>query len=164
MELYVSENGRSKDLSLLKERFNRAALAAAATVAALFICAAAVEWVRSAYAPFHGFASYGWFPRLQTFLYLSAMFNILLIRYVVMRIYIAPGVADMETILRRLFNADVASMLLSVLPGLYGLILFLLSGDVTDFYMLFGLSVIYCMIYLPRYKKWISIIKENLTD
>jgi len=164
VELYVSENGRGKDLSLLRERFNRAALAAAASIAALFIYAAAVEWIRGVYDPFQGFADYEWFPRLQTFLYLLGMFNILLIRYVVMRIYTAPGTADMETIATRLFNADTASMLLSGLPGLYGLILFLLSGDLIDFYMLFGLSIIYCMIYLPRYRKWISVIEENLTD
>ncbi len=164
MDLYVSENGRSKDQSLLKERFNRAALTAAATIGALFVCAAAVEWIRSAYAPFRGFADYEWFPRLQTLLYLLGMFNILLIKYVVMRIYSAPGTADLGTIVRRLSHADSASMLISGLPGLYGLILFLFAGDLIDFYMLFGLSIIYCMIYLPRYKKWISVIKENLTD
>ncbi len=163
MDLYINESEmrRSKDVSLLKETFNRVLLITAVIIASLFICAAIVEWIRSAYIPFHGFADYKWFPRLKTFLYLMAMFNILLIRYVVMRIYIAPGPDNFETIVKRLSNADIASMLISELPCFYGLVLFLLAGDLIDFYLLFGLSIIYCTIYFPRYKKWVSIIEEN---
>lgn len=78
-----------------------------------------------------------------------------------MRIYIAPGPDNFETVLRRLSNAGVASMLISELPCFYGLVLFLLTGDLIDFYLLFGLSVIYSMMYLPRYKNWVSLIEES---
>ncbi len=163
MDLYINESEmrRSKDVSLLKETFNKVLLITAAIIASLFISAALVEWIRSAYAPFHGVAYYNWFPKLKNFLYLMAMFNILLIRYVVMRIYIAPGTDNFETIVKRLSKADISSMLISELPCFYGLVLFLLGGDLIDFYMLFGLSIIYCTIYFPRYNKWVSIIEEN---
>jgi len=133
----------------------------AAIIASLFICAAVVEWIRSTYTPFDGFANYKWFPRLKTFLYLMAMFNILLIRYVVMRIYIAPGPDNFKTIIKRLSNANIASMLISELPCFYGLVLFLLAGDLIDFYLLFGLSIIYSMIYFPRFKAWVSLAEDN---
>ncbi len=145
----------------LREAFNRVLRITAAIIAGVFILTAVVEWIRSAYAPFHGFADYEWFPRLSAFLYLMAMFNLLLIRYVVMRIYIASGPDNFEMVVNRLYRAGIASMLVSVLPCFYGLVLFLLAGDPVDFYMLFGLSVIYCMIYFPRYKAWVSLAEEN---
>ncbi len=150
--------------SLLKDAFNKVLLVTAVVTAGLFLSAALVEWMKSSYAPFHGFANYEWIPRLNTFLYLMTMFNILVIRYAVMRIYIAPGPDDLKTIVRRLARADIASMLLSGLPCIYGLVLFLLAGDHVDFYLLFGLSVIYGTIYFPRYKKWVATIEEKAPD
>ncbi|HDH04634.1 MAG TPA: hypothetical protein ENH01_02825 [Nitrospirae bacterium] len=152
---------REKEGIQLQEAFNRVLRITAAIVASLFICAAVVEWARNAYAPFNGFVNYAGIPRLRAFLYLMAMFNILLIRYIVMRIYIAPGANDFETIVKRLSRAGIASMLVSGLPCLYGLLLFLLAGDPVDFYLLFGLSAIYGMIYFPRYKSWVSLAEEN---
>ena len=146
----------------LREAFNRVMRISAAIIASLFILAAVAEWVRSAYAPFHGFAShYEWIRGARNFLYLTAMFNILLIRYVVMRIYIAPGHIDFRAVYERLTNAGIVSMLISGLPCVYGLVLFLIAGDLVDFYLLFGLSVIYCTIYFPRYKNWVSIMEEK---
>lgn len=91
-----------------------------------------------------------------------AMFNILLIRYVIMRIYIAPGHIDFEAVVERLSRAGTVSMLISGLPSAYGLVLFLVAGDLVDFYLLFGLSVIYCMIYFPRFSSWVSTAQEKV--
>jgi len=146
----------------LRETFNRVLKMTSAVIASLFICAAVVEWIRSANSDFHGLANYKWVPALRNFFYLMAMFNILLIRYVIMKIYIAPGPNNFEMIIKRLFNANIVSMLISELPCFYGLILFLLASDPIDFYLLFGLSIIYCTIYFPRYKNWVSLLEENL--
>ena len=132
-----------------------------AVIASLLICVTVVEWIRSSHTDFHGLANYKWIPALRNFFYLMAMFNILLIRYVIMRIYIAPGLNNFEMITKRLFNANIASMLISELPCFYGLVLFLLASDPIDFYLLFALSVIYCIIYFPRFKNWISLVEEN---
>jgi hypothetical protein len=121
-----------------------------------------VEWISGANAPFSGFADYSWLPRLRAFFYLMAMFNILLIRYVIMRIYIAPGHISYKSVVDRLRRAGISSVLLSCLPCVFGFILFILAGDLLDFYLLFGLSVIYCTIYFPRYNNWVSLIEENL--
>lgn len=146
----------------MREAFNRVVRMTAAIIAGLFILAAIAEIVRSVYAPFNGFAAnVKWVPGLRNFFYLMAMFNILLIRYIIMRIYIAAGDITDETIVKRLSKADIASMLISQLPCLYGLVLFLMAGDLIDFYLLFGFSVIYSMIYFPRYKKWVSIMEEQ---
>lgn len=98
---------------------------------------------------------------MRNFLYLMAMFNILLIRYVVMRIYVAPGQIDFGEVARRLSKAGLMSMLISGLPCVYGLALYLMAGDLVDFYLLFGLSIIYCMMYFPRYKSWVSLVEEK---
>ena len=89
------------------------------------------------------------------------MINILLIRYVVMRIYISPGDVDFRSIVKRLSKAGIASMLTAGLPCLYGLMLYVLTGDLVDFYLLFGFSIIYSMIFFPRYKNWVSIVEEK---
>lgn len=146
----------------LRQAFNRVLRISAAIIAGLFVLAAVAEWVRSAYAPFHGFAAqYEWIQGVRNFLYLMAMFNILLIRYVIMRIYVAPGNIDFRAVSGRLTKAGIASMLISGLPCVYGLVLFLIAGDLVDFYLLFGLSVIYCMIYFSRYKNWVSLVEEK---
>ncbi len=149
------------DESFLKDAFNKVLQVTAVVIAGFFLSAALVEWIKSSHAPFQGFANYSWVPRLNTFLYLMTMFNILVIRYAVMRIYIAPGPDDLKTVVRRLVRADIAAMLLSGLPCIYGLVLFLLAGDHVDFYLLFALTVIYGTIYFPRYTKWVSIVEEK---
>jgi len=146
----------------LREAYNRVLRITAAIIAGIFILAGIAEWVRSAYGPFQGFAAhYKWIPGLRNFFYLMAMFNILVIRYVVMRIYVAPGSVNFRMIVERLSMASVVSMLISELPCVYGLALFLIAGDLIDFYLLFGLSIIYSMIYFPRYKNWVSIVEEK---
>ena len=133
-------------------------------VAAVFflICNGLVLWIKDTYVPFDGFNKFKYLQGIKNFLYLMAMFNILVVRYVVMRIYIAPGPCDLPSIARRLAIAGISSVLLSGLPCLYGLLLFLLTGDAVDFYLLFGLSLIYFIMYFPRYKNWISTAEENL--
>lgn len=152
----------SKEKIKLREAYNRTLRITAAVIAGLFVLAAIAEWVKSTYAPFQGLAAHQeWIQGARNFLYLMAMFNILLIRYVVMRIYIAPGDIDFRAVIDRLSRSGTASLLISGLPCVYGLVLFLMAGDLVDFYLLFGLSLIYCMIYFPRYKSWISLVEEK---
>ena len=146
----------------MHHEFNRALRVSAATIAFLFICAAIVEWTKSICSASHCFTDYEWIQGLRNFLYIMAMFNILLARYVIMQIYSAAGHIDDRAIIRRLSRADIASMLISGLPCIYGLSLFMIAGDHVDFYLLFGLSMIYVAIFFPRTKKWITILEENL--
>jgi hypothetical protein len=150
------------EAGFLRAVFKRVLLFSAAVITIIFACALAVEWIRSTYTPFHGFIHFRWYPQLQTFLYLMAMFNILIIRYVIMRIHLTKDYNDFLDFVRSLSKADFFAMLISGLPCFYGLLLFLLKGDVVDFYLLFGLSNIYLLIYFPRYKNWVSIIEQNL--
>ena len=147
----------------LRGAYNRVLRVSAAIIGSLFILAAIAEWVRSAYAPFQGLVPhYEWIQGVRNFFYLMGMFNILLIRYVVMRIYIAPGDIDFQAVVERLSRAGIASMLISALPWVFGLLLFLIAGDLVDFYLLFGLSVIYSMIYFPRFRSWVSLVQEKV--
>jgi len=126
------------------------------------VCAGIVSVMKETYVPVDGLAGAAWLQGAKNFFYLMAMFNILVIRYVVMRIYIAPGACDIPSIARRLATAGIASVLVSCLPCIYGLILFILTGDTVDFYLLFGLSLIYFMMYFPRYGNWVSTTEDNL--
>jgi len=134
----------------------------AVTAVVLVNFAGLVLLIKDTYVPIDGLTQSKYLQGIKNFLYLMAMFNILIIRYVVMRIYIAPGPCDLRSIAGRLATAGISSVLISGLPCLYGMLLFLLTGDVVDFYLLFGLSLIYFMMYFPRYKNWISTAEENL--
>jgi hypothetical protein len=146
----------------LRREFRKTRLMSGATALVFLVCAGLVSVIKDTYVPVDGFTRAGWLQGVKNFLYLMAMFNILVIRYVVMRIYIAPGTRELPAIARRLATAGIASVLLSCLPCVYGLILFLLTGDAMDFYLLFGLSLIYFMMYFPRYKNWVSATEDNL--
>jgi len=137
-------------------------MVSAVTTVVFLNCAVLVLWIKDAYVPFDGLAQSKYLQGVKNFLYLMAMFNILIIRYVMMRIYIAPGPCDLPSIAGRLATAGISSVLISGLPCLYGLLLFLLTGDAVDFYLLFGLSLIYFIMYFPRYKNWISTAEDNL--
>ncbi len=147
----------------LQAAYNTVLRFTAAIIAGIFILAGIAEWVRITYAPFQGIAAhYKWMPGIRNYFYLMAMFNILIIRYIIMRIYIAPGEINFRTITGRLSRAAIASMCTSQLPCVYGLALFIMAGDLIDFYLLFGLSIIYSAIYFPRYKNWVSLIEEKM--
>ncbi len=146
----------------LRNEFRKTRLVSGAVALVFMVCVGAVSVIKDAYVPVEGFAQAGWAQGIKNFLYLMAMFNILVIRYVVMRIYIAPGTRDLPSVARRLTTAGIASVVLSGLPCIYGMILFLLTGDAVDFYLLFGLSLIYFMMYFPRYGNWVSTTEDNL--
>lgn len=133
----------------------------AVIAAGVFMCAAFIEWVKNSYAPFSGLVYFKWTTGLRNFLYLMTMFNILLVRYAVLKIYTAPGHIDFAAVAGRLYRAAAASMLLSGLPCIYGVVLFLICGDPVDFYLLFGLSVLYGLIFMPRFGNWVSVAEEK---
>jgi hypothetical protein len=59
-----------------------------------------------------------------------------------------------ETLLGRLALANIVSMALSELPALFGLILFLGSGNSRDFYLLLLISVLLFYYFFPRASFW----------
>ena len=146
----------------MRKEFRKALMASAGSAVFFLICAGLVLWIKDTYVPFDGLTQSRYLQGIKNFLYLMAMFNILVIRYVVMRIYVAPGPCDLPSIARKLSIAGISSVLISGLPCIYGLLLFLLTGDAVDFYLLFGLSLIYFMMYFPRYENWISTAEDNL--
>ncbi|MEW6602008.1 MAG: hypothetical protein AB1499_13630, partial [Nitrospirota bacterium] len=148
----------------LRTSFDKAVRTSALIAAGMLVCAALVEWLRTGYAPAAVTLNTDWTRGVKNFLYLMAMFNILISRYAVMRIYAAPGHIDIGTVSRRLYRASAVSMLFSGLPVIYGVVLFLICGDPVDFYLLFGLSVLYAVISLPRLKNWVMIAEENIVS
>ena len=59
-----------------------------------------------------------------------------------------------ETLLGRLTLANVVSLALCELPALFGLVLFLGSGNSRDFYLLLIISVLLFFAFFPRYGFW----------
>ncbi len=38
--------------------------------------------------------------------------------------------------------------------GIFGLVLFLLAGNITDMYIFAGIAFVFAMIFFPRYSRW----------
>jgi hypothetical protein len=47
------------------------------------------------------------------------------------------------------------------MSAVYGLVLFLIQGDTTDFYLFLMISLIYFTIYFPKYEKWEEWVRER---
>jgi hypothetical protein len=54
----------------------------------------------------------------------------------------------------KLYRATLVVTVMSELPALFGLVLFLIGGLNRDFYILLGISVIVLFIFFPRHHAW----------
>ena len=61
----------------------------------------------------------------------------------------------------RLLKASLISNAICELVAIYGLLLFLLTKNPFDFYILMVLALIYCAFSVPRYTQWEEWIQET---
>ena len=54
----------------------------------------------------------------------------------------------------RLFQAAVVTFALSESVAIYGLVLFLMSGNAMNFYLFMFLSLFYFWFFYPKYQDW----------
>ena len=59
-----------------------------------------------------------------------------------------------EMLLARLSGAAIVKGVLCELPGILGLVLFMLTRQSNDFYMLVAISVVMYLVYFPRHGRW----------
>ncbi|MGD1009908.1 MAG: hypothetical protein ABR951_07150 [Candidatus Aminicenantales bacterium] len=112
------------------------------------------EFIRARFKPFYGFAGiahlqplrYGFFG-----LAAAALALILVLRHALLK---RPRGDDRKTALHRLERATVLTLVLAQVPALLGLVLFLLGGLNTDFYILLSASILLVIMFFPRRSGW----------
>lgn len=59
-----------------------------------------------------------------------------------------------EDLLNKVHRTSLITVIMSEMPALFGLVLFLIRGLHQDFYILLGASVFVLFIFFPRYRDW----------
>jgi len=139
-----------------RQLFRRTVVIGAAILCSLPVYAVLVEILRSRLKPFHGFSQIPW-GQVQTVRYLIYGLAIAFIVFIRLlrgrQLRVVPG-EDPRKILMRLMRISVVTFVLAEIPGLLGLILFLIAGMNKDFYILLFISLILEFMYFPRYAQW----------
>lgn len=130
----------------------------AAFIASLFTYIVVAALIQRTAAPFHGFAPCAPTDLLRFIFYLLSIltFGILLL---LRRTLLTPGrirARSPESLepLRTLTSYHVVLFALSETPAIYGLVLFLLGGEMGDFLGLVLLAFLYQLLACPRRELW----------
>jgi F0F1-type ATP synthase membrane subunit c/vacuolar-type H+-ATPase subunit K len=131
-----------------------------AMMASLLVYAVVVEVIKNRNPTFRGFSPLS-ADTFTTLLYTLLTFAI--VEFFVIRIVnkallsaknravqSAPAAAPYA----QLMSAAIVTFVLCETVAICGLVLFLIQGDTTDFYLFLMISLVYFTIYFPKYNKW----------
>jgi hypothetical protein len=137
----------------LRERLRTVTSIAMSIFVSLFLYLGAVEFIRARFRPFRGVLVISDLQRVRYAFFAAAIVTIIVIR--VLRPRLLRRVADDDqTAFRRLQRASLVTLALAEVPGILGLVLFLLAGLNIDFYLLLFASLLLVFMYFPRRSAW----------
>jgi len=136
------------DTQQIKTRYLTANFIGLALIVSVFIYAVVVQVLNWTLAPFTGFGavSAGQARMLKYFFVALAIGHFFLIKF--MQKILAAGT------LERLFQAAVVTFALCEAVAIFGLVLFLVTGNSMDFYVFMFLSLFYFWFFYPKYQDW----------
>jgi len=138
----------------LRRHLRPAAAIGMAVVASLVLYLGLVEVLRAVYRPFRGFVQVADIQPVRYAFFGTAIIVMILIRILRPRLMRTAPQADPGVVLVRLQRTAVLTMVLGEVPGILGLVLFLLSGYNVDFYILLFASLILVFMFFPRRAAW----------
>jgi F0F1-type ATP synthase membrane subunit c/vacuolar-type H+-ATPase subunit K len=136
-------------------------------MAGLVVFAIVVELIKKQHATFNGFAplSADAFTTLRYALLTFAAVEFFVIRMVNKAVLSAKALetrtASAAAPFAQLMSAAIVTFALCESVALCGLVLFLIQGDTTDFYLFLMISVGYFTIHFPKYAKWEAWMRER---
>lgn len=143
-----SSKGPLLDVQQAKTRYLTANFIGLVMIGSVFIYAVVVEVLKWVLAPFTGFAAVtpGQAQMLKYLFVALAIGHFFLIKFM-------QKILAADT-LERLFQAAVVTFALSEAVAIFGLVLFLLTGNSLDFYLFMFLSLFYFWFFYPKYQDW----------
>lgn len=146
---------------IIKKTHRIAALIGYSVFGAMVFYLILEELIRTKMAPFYGLYRT---PNIQTLRYLFyglSAFSLILARLLQsLLLKKRPGESALDLV-NKLHRTALIMIIMSELPALFGLVLFLLAGLNRDFYVLLGISVIVLFIFFPRRQAWETWIAEQ---
>ena len=154
----------------LKMGYRLATVIGIAMIASLFVYVAVVELIKKNSVPFRGFAP---FPETDVLRYVFlgvAVACFFLIRFIKDLVLSRKTTIGVEPHKKRAFSAHIQKLLSTSIityalcesVAIYGLVLFLIGGRSSDFYIFLVISLIFFIVYFPRYNQWEEWIKKQV--
>jgi F0F1-type ATP synthase membrane subunit c/vacuolar-type H+-ATPase subunit K len=153
--------------SELRKAFRVTVVIGLVMMASVLIYAVVAEIIKKQNAPFSGFSPLppDVFTTLRYALLAVAVIQYFIIQFL-NKVMLSSNAPAMGTVSPAgsstpLISASVVAFALSESVAVYGLVLFLIQGDSTDFYLFLMISLIYFTIYFPKYEKWEEWVRER---
>ncbi len=139
----------------LKTRYLTANFIGLALIISVFAYAVVVWVLKWTLAPFSGFAALepGQAQVLKYVFVALAIGHFFLIKFI--QKIMAAGTAG------RLFQVAVITFALCEAVAIFGLVLFLLTGNSLDFYLFMFLSLFYFWFFYPKYQDWEAQLRAH---
>ena len=148
-------------LKKVYETYRSAMIIGAAIGGALVFYVVLVEIFKSIQDPVDPLDDRSRYDLLRIIFYALALAQFLMIGFVRGLILRSSPPVPVEILLARLARANIVTLALCELPALLGLVLFFVAGFISDFYLLFGVSMLLLFFYFPRYNKWKNWVRDK---
>lgn len=138
----------------LHRHLKTSSLIAVSIITSLLLYLGIAEFIRARFRPFHGFMAVADLQFLRYVIFGLAVLTIILVRILRPILLRKSPHDDDKSAIHRLQKAALVTLVLSELPGILGLVLFLLGGLNIDFYFLLFASLLLVFMYFPRRSGW----------
>jgi len=146
----------------LKKTYKITVIIGASLIASLLIYALIVELIRSEFKPFPGFVTITEIQVLRYIFYGFAFFEVIAVNILRPVLLKERPTDDLNVFILKLNRAAIITYVFCEVPAILGLVLFLLSGLHTDFYIFLFLSLILEILYFPKFKNWEEPIRNKI--
>lgn len=153
----------------LRKAYRITAFVGLAMIASLIVYAVVVELIKKQNAPFGGFS-----PMPEVIGKLRyVLLGVVVVEFFVIRflnklmlsgkapLRSSPTAGPFTSEVQRLISASIVTFALCESVAIYGVVLFLIQGNTSDFYLFLALSLFYFIVYFPRYGNWEEWIAEQ---
>jgi hypothetical protein len=136
----------------LKSRYLAVNFIGLAMIGAVFVYAGVVEVIKWQWVPFSGFAN---LPPQTASLLKYIFLALAAAQFVIIKVVLKTLPARS---LDKLPQAAIITFALCETVAIFGLVLFLLTGNALDFYVFMVISLGYFYLFFPKYEQWEQLV------
>ena len=151
----------------LRDAYRRTSIVGMAMLASLFMYLVVAMAIQTTQDPFEGFASFEGGELIRNVFLALSLIQIIAIKIIKSRALSIPSPTpahgsptDPSRLAGILATSSIVNFALAESIAVYGLVLFLLNGSSTDFYIFLGLSFLAFVMFFPRYEQWEELAKS----
>ena len=165
----MEDQKEPKFASELKQAHRRAAIIGIVLIVGLFLYAYVMFIIVREFAPFTGFVVLPIIDFLRYVLLAMVVVQLLVTRLIQKSILASKALAHAMIFQRqpfsqpiqKLFNASTFALAMCEAIAIYGLVLFLMAGNTSDYFIFAALSLFGFAVYFPRYRQWEQRVEQQ---